>query len=541
MVSRIPEKLIEDIMKGNCVAFVGAGVSIPSGLPSWPNLLTKMIDWYKERYGRIINERALRKHIRSGDLLDSAEELLRIFSKNEFHEFLEEVVDYAKDSTPNELHDIIYQIPFSAILTTNYDQLIELTYLRKNNNMPRIFSQENIPYLARSLRDQEFHICHAHGSVQNIKTVVFGRKHYAELIHNSPAFQHYLRTIFSVKTVFFIGYGVNDPDLNLLLEDLVNILQGYGGAHYALIDEKSFTKIKINRLKDCNIQPITYKRRDETHPEVKEYLKSVLEAVLDSQRTEENYFALLKKGRELRNATKFNEALEIYNKMKVGLLSRPQAKMLRLQKVTVQKNLLERELLAKNSKNSRVRGNYAAKFRKLKIEVEDILKSEGNNHAAVSVEALVENIEIALILYRFGQIEKSEIATQLAALEALSAVIVIPERKVELDRMQAVMKEVEGNIAEAVYCLESGKSVAEKYDLEYKICDCNYALGQLILRNIDKQKNPEEELFKKGTKALRESIIYYEKEYDQDHLYLMDVKKWLEELLVVGNSHGWKE
>ncbi len=37
----IPEGLIDQITEGNCVVFVGAGLSQGAGLPGWPDLLRR--------------------------------------------------------------------------------------------------------------------------------------------------------------------------------------------------------------------------------------------------------------------------------------------------------------------------------------------------------------------------------------------------------------------------------------------------------------------------------------------------------------------
>jgi hypothetical protein len=38
----IPRELIDEIKAGNVICFVGAGFSLPSGLPDWKNLLVKI-------------------------------------------------------------------------------------------------------------------------------------------------------------------------------------------------------------------------------------------------------------------------------------------------------------------------------------------------------------------------------------------------------------------------------------------------------------------------------------------------------------------
>jgi hypothetical protein len=42
--SNLPAHLISEVRRGHCVAFVGAGFSMPAGFPSWDGLLRKMLE-----------------------------------------------------------------------------------------------------------------------------------------------------------------------------------------------------------------------------------------------------------------------------------------------------------------------------------------------------------------------------------------------------------------------------------------------------------------------------------------------------------------
>jgi hypothetical protein len=54
---KIPQSLIEEIKRKNCVLFVGAGLARGAGLPDWESLLLKLIELGEEDYGIAFSNR----------------------------------------------------------------------------------------------------------------------------------------------------------------------------------------------------------------------------------------------------------------------------------------------------------------------------------------------------------------------------------------------------------------------------------------------------------------------------------------------------
>jgi hypothetical protein len=80
----IPEHLLNEIKSGRCIAFVGAGFSIPAGLPTWTQLLERVLD-AEEKDLNIKLEEDLKLEIRglikkaTGESLDQAAQMVRSF------------------------------------------------------------------------------------------------------------------------------------------------------------------------------------------------------------------------------------------------------------------------------------------------------------------------------------------------------------------------------------------------------------------------------------------------------------------------------
>ncbi|NIM11911.1 MAG: NACHT domain-containing protein [Candidatus Aminicenantes bacterium] len=273
---QIPKDLIEQIAKGRAVAFIGAGLSQGAGLPGWPQLLKQMMDWGEQNRIAMDDRKELEEYIESGELLMAAEELRERLGKSAFHQFMMEVFLESKPE-PTAAHQLLPKIPFSAVLTTNYDKLLEAVYV--DPSIPS-FTHLDHAELSKALWSGEFYLLKLHGTIDRIESVVLGTTDYREVMHNNRAYRQCLSTLFSSKTVLFIGFGLTDRDLNLLLDELRSIFHDYTGTHYALMNTADVKPIKQKRFeKDYNIKILPYTPSAPHHPEVEVFLKELAKEV----------------------------------------------------------------------------------------------------------------------------------------------------------------------------------------------------------------------------------------------------------------------
>jgi len=276
----IPKDLTEQLSRGNCVAFIGSGLSVASGLPTWPDLLRQMMRW-SEAYGVVLQDRAdIEALIADNEFLLAADELVQQMGNEKFHRFISEVFR-RPGLKPNEAHLLVTEIPFSGILTTNYDKLLESAYVMTHNGEhPHVFTQMDVAELSGSLRSGEFYILKTHGTADRIETVVLGKNQYRSLMHSNPSYQKVLDTLFSSKTILFIGFGLNDPDLLLHLDELQAAFAGYTGTHYALMDTARASVTMRRRYEaDYGIQIIPYTPSTADHAEVRLFLAELAKSL----------------------------------------------------------------------------------------------------------------------------------------------------------------------------------------------------------------------------------------------------------------------
>ena len=79
-----------------------------------------------------------------------AETIRRKLGEREFSIILDSIFRFPPLYS-TEIHKIISEIPFSAIITTNYDKLIETAYSITHSYIPPVYTVDNAPDVIASL------------------------------------------------------------------------------------------------------------------------------------------------------------------------------------------------------------------------------------------------------------------------------------------------------------------------------------------------------------------------------------------------------
>ena len=197
-VPDVPPELMDVIKAGRCAVFVGAGLSVAAGYPSWAKLLEKLIEKGHERGWRINATQAkeLKTLLKESDkYLLVAEELRERFGRDTFAGELVEI--FKKDHPPTTLHQRLMDIPFALAVTTNYDLLLEKAYLKKYKDLPPAFTNLQPPEIAGALWRGNFFILKAHGDVNNRESFVITERDYRDVIFRSQGYRSALSSIFT--------------------------------------------------------------------------------------------------------------------------------------------------------------------------------------------------------------------------------------------------------------------------------------------------------------------------------------------------------
>lgn len=224
-----PDSLVKDIARRRCVLFLGAGVSMNSVSDDGAK---RPPDWYSFLSAGLARTSKPNSHIsnllRSGDLLTACE-LIRARLDEEWMGLLD-----AEFVTPRygfaDIHEAILKLDSRIVLTQNFDKIYDTYAQNMTQNSIRVKSYTD-PDVADFLRGGQSVIMKAHGTIDVPAEMVFTRKDYSRARHDYPSFYAMLDALAVTHTFLFIGCGVNDPDVRILLEKVAFFHKG-GRPHY---------------------------------------------------------------------------------------------------------------------------------------------------------------------------------------------------------------------------------------------------------------------------------------------------------------------
>jgi hypothetical protein len=154
-------------------------------------------------------------------------------SEKEFEVEAQKIIDKRFSERKGELarrKRLLSEIPFDAILTTNYDPALDgaspsSDSYRRILRRPQSWwerSQWSEPEPAKPRNVIKLH-GDANGDPKR-NPIVIGRNDYRRLVHGNPFYAPFLRAIFATRTVLFLGVSFTDAYLNELRSEVLGML-----------------------------------------------------------------------------------------------------------------------------------------------------------------------------------------------------------------------------------------------------------------------------------------------------------------------------
>lgn len=302
--------LKKDLENNKIVSFVGAGASVPLGIPSWKKLLSKIYEQAKKQEYK-------------GDFQEDSEKWIEF--AEELYDFLEKkdkvsvyentLINNLKNSTNTSSLSLVKMVlAINRHVTTNFDTSIENAY--KFLNYYSYFLNEN--YLTRYQYTKHYlgnlstsnlienSISYLHGNIED-KKFIFRKKEY-ELFYPSISgdpdgidwVEKFIEELFRQWNILFVGFSFNDRYIRELLFKIKEKLEKeftlfnnkyphsdlrLTKKHYLLISyKKEYEPIEgyIKDFNKINIYPIIYNENEHVFVEkVFEELSLIRQATND--------------------------------------------------------------------------------------------------------------------------------------------------------------------------------------------------------------------------------------------------------------------
>ncbi len=203
---------IMDASKNNTLSFfVGAGISKLSDAPKWSELISAFCNELKIQP---------KDYYSNEDLLSIPQKYYYSINQDEkkYYEFINNCFD-CTSLKPNFIHKLMCYLNPKSFITTNFDDLLEKAVIQFCLSFKSIAQDSEVSNI-----NGDRYILKLHGDLEH-KNIVLKEEDYLNYSENFKLIETMLKSIFSTNTVVFIGYGLNDYNIKLILNWAKSLLK----------------------------------------------------------------------------------------------------------------------------------------------------------------------------------------------------------------------------------------------------------------------------------------------------------------------------
>ena len=198
--------------------FMGAGGSRDAGYPNWADLFAPFAD----ELGTTINE--------STDYYRLAQYYSNKFGQAELRKRINEAINRNNFKSP--LIDELIDVGFTNVWTTNFDNVMELNYQKRNILINKVFRDSDLSNIDINRRMNIFKM---NGDVTNLEGIVATQSDYERYTDTHRMMLMFFKRELISSTFLFIGYSFTDYLVLDCLSEITRYLGDTAAYHYAIM------------------------------------------------------------------------------------------------------------------------------------------------------------------------------------------------------------------------------------------------------------------------------------------------------------------
>lgn len=221
------KKFPAQLRDGSAAVLCGAGVSKPSSLPDWAELL----------------EPARAELSLGSDFEDLA--LLATYYVTNVDGGRTRLTNLIRERltepsiVPNDIHHALWNLPVRYLWSLNFDNLLEAAYLQMTGHSARVIQSDDRMNGSLSRPDKAA-LVKVHGGVDQLdnaggRSIVVTRDDFDSYLQNYPRTWSRLLSDFYTKSMLFVGISFADPNMQTLLRLVRQADQKITQQHYAIM------------------------------------------------------------------------------------------------------------------------------------------------------------------------------------------------------------------------------------------------------------------------------------------------------------------
>lgn len=261
------------------VAWIGAGISAPAGIPSWEQLLNDLVALVKRKHNFVtpddrrrslevvlIEEQKKRNYWVCFQLLE------QLLGDTTYQAEIRERLDTSSHSKIPEGYILLWKAKIQGMISFNLDQFATRSYSQEfpGQNLDRFVGNESKNLAAVLQRNRPF-VGNVHGVIDNASTWIFTHDKLNQLL-SDDGYRSFVSGCLLSRTIFFVGVSADDVAVQKHLESIQK--SGINGiTHYWLTSRSD--ALTDTWSEKFNIRQIIYSAPENNHSESLECLRDL--------------------------------------------------------------------------------------------------------------------------------------------------------------------------------------------------------------------------------------------------------------------------
>lgn len=263
------------------VAWTGAGLSKPAGLPSWTGLKSALLKGLEDKALSFDKERVRARLLEQASSIEAQSNNWVAFQRLKgdlgdasFRQIIEKQLAPAVSAKLPSIYDYIWKIGVRGVLNLNLDQLVNRAYFEVHDSTPNVFYGEQAGNMLHILKNPQPFIVNLHGVTSDYSSWVFTWNELQRLMR-TPGYLSFIESCASSNVLVFVGITVDDISVGGHLEWFAK--KGLDtGIHYWISDNSSLEM--DNWAESVGLRVIRYSPKS-NHTELENLFKDLVEYV----------------------------------------------------------------------------------------------------------------------------------------------------------------------------------------------------------------------------------------------------------------------
>ncbi len=253
-------KIIEELAYNRVIIFFGSGVSAcakkkdGSSPKTWREFITDIQTI--TRNATDDDKEYIKNCLDKEDYLSALQAIKNTSDSGEYGKAVKDAFESDARNPYEKMpaHKLIRDLDCKVVITTNFDKIYEsccstqgyttLTYNKPTSIIDALKSPNSL-------------IIKAHGTIEEVNDIIFTAEQYYTTQEKYPEFYDILFSLFLTNTVLFLGYSLNDPDINLVLQ-MLHKTASESSPHYIALPRGIPEQKKQLWKKTYNVEIIEY-------------------------------------------------------------------------------------------------------------------------------------------------------------------------------------------------------------------------------------------------------------------------------------------